>query len=103
MKSHGLSVFLRDDDVFHTYSAYARGTDLLVGTNNYLDMTALGRREDWEEPRRRSDGPFMAWLRRHDEYDGIAGQPNDEARVRELIADWAAAVRAKDVDRVIAH
>ena len=45
----------------------------------------------------------MAWLRRHDEYDGIAGQPNDEARVRELIADWAAAVRTKDVDRIVAH
>jgi Bacterial protein of unknown function (DUF899) len=70
--------------VFHTYSAYARGTDLLVGTYNYLDMTALGRQEDWEEPRGRSDGPFMAWLRRHDEYDGIAGQPNDEARVLEM-------------------
>jgi predicted dithiol-disulfide oxidoreductase (DUF899 family)/ketosteroid isomerase-like protein len=103
-ESHGLSVFLRDgDNVFHTYSAYARGTDLLVGTYNYLDMTALGRQEDWEEPHGRSDGPFMAWLRRHDEYDGTAGQENDEGRVRELIADWAAAVRAKDVDRVIAH
>jgi predicted dithiol-disulfide oxidoreductase (DUF899 family)/ketosteroid isomerase-like protein len=103
-ESHGLSAFLRDgDNVFHTYSAYARGTDLLVGTYNYLDMTALGRQEDWEEPRGRSDGPFMAWLRRHDEYDGMASRANDEARVRELIADWAAAVRVKDVDRVVAH
>jgi predicted dithiol-disulfide oxidoreductase (DUF899 family)/ketosteroid isomerase-like protein len=103
-ESHGLSAFLRDgDNVFHTYSAYARGTDLLVGTYNYLDMTALGRQEDWEEPRGRSDGPFMAWLRRHDEYDGMASRANDEARVRELIADWVAAVRVKDVDRVVAH
>jgi uncharacterized protein (TIGR02246 family) len=103
-ESHGVSVFLRDgDNVFHTYSAYARGTDLLVGTYNYLDMTALGRQEDWEEPHGRSDTPFMGWLRRHDEYDGVAGQANDEARVRKLIADWAAAVRAKDVDRVISH
>jgi uncharacterized protein (TIGR02246 family) len=103
-ESHGLSVFLRDgDSVYHTYSAYARGTDLLAGTYNYLDMTALGRQEDWEEPRGRSDTPFMGWLRRHDEYDGVAGQANDEARVRELIADWAAGVRAKDVDRVISH
>jgi predicted dithiol-disulfide oxidoreductase (DUF899 family)/ketosteroid isomerase-like protein len=103
-ESHGLSVFLRDGGhVFHTYSAYARGTDLLVGTYNYLDMTALGRQEDWEEPPGRSDGPFMAWLRRHDEYDDLAGQPSDEARVREVIADWAGAVRAKDVDRAIAH
>jgi uncharacterized protein (TIGR02246 family) len=99
-ESHGLSVFLSDDgNVYHTYSAYARGTDLLVGTYNYLDTTALGRQEDWEEPRGRSDTPFMGWLRRHDEY-GVAGQANGEARVRELIADWAAAVHAKDVDRV---
>jgi uncharacterized protein (TIGR02246 family) len=102
-ESHGLSVFLRDgNSVYHTYSAYARGTDLLVGTYNYLDMTALGRQEDWEEPRGRSDTPFMGWLRRHDEYD-VAGQAHDEAQVRELIADWAAGVNAKDIDRVISH
>ena len=103
-ESPGLSVFLTDaSSVYHTYSAYARGTDLLVGTYNYLDMTALGRQEDWEEPRGRSDAPFMGWLRRHDEYDDVAGEANDEARVRELIADWTAGVRAKDVDRVISH
>jgi predicted dithiol-disulfide oxidoreductase (DUF899 family) len=50
-ESHGLSVFLRDGgSIFHTYSTYARGTDLLAGTYNYLDLTALGRQEDWEEP-----------------------------------------------------
>jgi predicted dithiol-disulfide oxidoreductase (DUF899 family) len=69
-ESHGLSVFLRDaDSVFHTYSTYARGTDLLAGTYNYLDMTALGRQETWEEPPGRSDGPFMHWLRHHDRYE----------------------------------
>lgn len=48
-ESHGLSVFLRDgESLFHTYSTYARGTDLLAGTYNYLDLTALGRQEDWE-------------------------------------------------------
>lgn len=66
---HGISCFLRDGDrVYHTYSTYARGGDLLLGTYNYLDMTALGRQEDWEQPPGRSDGPFMSWVRRHDEY-----------------------------------
>ena len=68
-ESHGLSVFLRDGDtIFHTYSTYARGVDLVVGTYNYLDLTPLGRQEDWEEPPGRSDGPFMAWVRHHDRY-----------------------------------
>jgi predicted dithiol-disulfide oxidoreductase (DUF899 family) len=54
---HGTSVFLRDGDrVFHTYSTYARGTEQVGGTHYYLDMTALGRQEDWEEPRGRSTG-----------------------------------------------
>jgi predicted dithiol-disulfide oxidoreductase (DUF899 family) len=51
----GLSCFLRDGDaVFHTYSAYARGTEQVGGAYDYLDMTALGRQEDWEEPKDRS-------------------------------------------------
>src|SRR5262249_27521067 len=56
-----------------------------------------------EEPRGRSDTPFMGWLQRHDAYDGLPGQGSDEAGVRELIADWAAAVRAKDIDRALSH
>ncbi|MEV0899184.1 DUF899 domain-containing protein [Actinoplanes sp. NPDC049802] len=65
----GVSVFLRDGDVvFHTYSAYARGTDLLTGASNYLDLTPLGRQEFWEEPPGRADSPAGAWWRRHDEY-----------------------------------
>jgi predicted dithiol-disulfide oxidoreductase (DUF899 family) len=65
----GASAFVRDEDrVFHTYSTYARGLDVLMGTYNYLDLTALGRQEDWEQPYGRSDGPVMSWLRRHDEY-----------------------------------
>ena len=52
---HGTSVFLRDGHrVFHTYSAYARGTEQVGGTHYYLDMTALGRQEDWEEPKGRA-------------------------------------------------
>ena len=52
---HGTSVFLRDGDrVFHTYSTYGRGTEQVGGTHYYLDMTALGRQEAWEEPRGRA-------------------------------------------------
>jgi predicted dithiol-disulfide oxidoreductase (DUF899 family) len=67
----GISAFLRDGErVLHTYTTYARGIDPLVNTYNWLDLTVLGRQEDWEEPPGRSDGPFMHWLRRHDEYAG---------------------------------
>jgi predicted dithiol-disulfide oxidoreductase (DUF899 family) len=66
---HGVSVFLRDgDSVYHTYSTYARGTDVLSGSYNWLDLTPLGRQEDWELPAGRGEGTFMAWVRRHDEY-----------------------------------
>jgi predicted dithiol-disulfide oxidoreductase (DUF899 family) len=58
---HGTSVFLRDGQrVFHTYSTYARGTEQVGGTHYYLDMTALGRQEDWEEPRGRASGGLRA-------------------------------------------
>jgi predicted dithiol-disulfide oxidoreductase (DUF899 family) len=52
---HGTSAFLRDGHrVFHTYSTYGRGTEQVGGTHYYLDMTALGRQEAWEEPRGRA-------------------------------------------------
>ncbi|HMJ77009.1 MAG TPA: DUF899 domain-containing protein [Iamia sp.] len=52
----GTSCFLRvGDDVFHTYSVYGRGAEWVGGAYAYLDLTALGRQEDWEEPAGRSD------------------------------------------------
>jgi predicted dithiol-disulfide oxidoreductase (DUF899 family) len=59
----GLSVFYKDDNgsVFHTYSAYARGIDLVNSAYNYLDLVPKGRHE--EEGR-----PPQYWVRRHDEY-----------------------------------
>ena len=46
----GLSVFFRvGDDIFHTYSAYARGTEDLTDSYNLLDVTPYGRQEDWED------------------------------------------------------
>jgi predicted dithiol-disulfide oxidoreductase (DUF899 family) len=60
----GVSVFYRNTagDTFHTYSAYARGLDILIGAYNYLDLTPKGRDEDalpWS----------MAWVRHHDRYE----------------------------------
>jgi predicted dithiol-disulfide oxidoreductase (DUF899 family) len=52
----GMSCFLRDGNrVFHTYSAFARGVDHVGGAYGFLDLTALGRQEEWEEPKGRSD------------------------------------------------
>jgi predicted dithiol-disulfide oxidoreductase (DUF899 family) len=63
----GISAFIKDEvgSVFHSYSSYARGLDILLGTYNFLDMAPNGRDEDglpWT----------MAWVRRHDEYEGAA-------------------------------
>ena len=61
----GASVFYRNDsgDIFHTYSCYGRGLDILNGAYNYLDLVPKGRDEN--------DLPYtMAWLKRHDQYEG---------------------------------
>jgi predicted dithiol-disulfide oxidoreductase (DUF899 family) len=59
----GLSVFVKDgDNVYRTYSTYARGLDIIVGTYNLLDMVPKGRDED-SLPR------TMSWVKRHDEYE----------------------------------
>jgi predicted dithiol-disulfide oxidoreductase (DUF899 family) len=51
----GQSCFLRDGErVFHTYSSYARGAEMTGGSYYYLDLTALGRQEDWEQPKGRA-------------------------------------------------
>jgi predicted dithiol-disulfide oxidoreductase (DUF899 family) len=50
----GYSMFLRDGErMFHTYSMYARGAEMLGGSYYFLDLTALGRQEEWEEPKDR--------------------------------------------------
>jgi predicted dithiol-disulfide oxidoreductase (DUF899 family) len=52
----GRSCFLQvDGEVFHTYSQYARGLESTGGSYYFLDLTALGRQEAWEEPKGRSD------------------------------------------------
>jgi predicted dithiol-disulfide oxidoreductase (DUF899 family) len=52
----GQNCFLRvDDRIFHTYAVFGRGLESLGGSYYFLDNTALGRQEDWEEPKGRSD------------------------------------------------
>jgi len=57
----GTSVFYKNEagDIFHTYSAYARGIDLVNTAYNYLDLVPKGRDEG---------DSGQAWVRRHDEY-----------------------------------
>ena len=59
----GISVFLKNDagKIYHTYSTYARGLDMLNGTYHYMDLLPKGRDED------ALDYP-QAWVRRHDQY-----------------------------------
>jgi predicted dithiol-disulfide oxidoreductase (DUF899 family) len=57
----GRSYFLRvDDRVFHTYSVFARGMESVGGSYYFLDETALGRQEDWEEPKGRVESAHSA-------------------------------------------
>jgi predicted dithiol-disulfide oxidoreductase (DUF899 family) len=60
----GVSVFYKDPSgrIFHTYSAYARGIDMLNVAYHYLDLVPKGRDEAGNEFR-------QFWVRRHDEYD----------------------------------
>lgn len=60
----GVSVFYKNEagEVFHTYSTYARGLDMLLGTHHYLDITPEGRNRS----------AYPDWPRRRDEYDTAA-------------------------------
>ena len=59
----GASAFIqKDGKIFHTYSTYARGLDILLPMYNWIDLTALGRHEEGIKPHE------MAWVRHHDRY-----------------------------------
>ena len=59
----GISAFYKDDagEIFHTYSTYGRGVEVMMGTYNLLDLTPKGRDED--------PGKGMGWVRHHDRYE----------------------------------
>jgi predicted dithiol-disulfide oxidoreductase (DUF899 family) len=68
----GISVFRKTDagQVFHTYSSYGRGLDILIGAYNLLDIAPSGRNEDGLKY-------GMAWVRHHDKY-GADSVPRDK-------------------------
>jgi predicted dithiol-disulfide oxidoreductase (DUF899 family) len=70
-ESFGLSVFIRDgDDVFRTYFTNQRGVEALGSVWTFLDLTPLGRQEEWEDsPAGYPQGKPYEWWRRHDEYE----------------------------------
>lgn len=69
----GISAFYRGSDgtVFHTYSTYGRGVEVMMGTYRMLDLTAKGRDED-------DDADGMEWVRHHDRYDASANDAGCE-------------------------
>jgi predicted dithiol-disulfide oxidoreductase (DUF899 family) len=69
---HGTNAFYRDDEdrIFRTYFIDGRGDEQMGSTWNYLDITALGRQEEWEDsPEGYPQTPPYTWWNRHDEYD----------------------------------
>jgi predicted dithiol-disulfide oxidoreductase (DUF899 family) len=68
---HGTNAFIRADErVFRTYFVNSRGDEAMGGTWSYLDITALGRQEEWEDSPAGypQTAPYM-WWRWHDDYD----------------------------------
>ena len=70
-ETFGLSVFVRDgDDVFRTYFTSGRGVEALGSVWTFLDLTPLGRQEEWEDsPAGYPQTKPYEWWRRHDEYE----------------------------------
>jgi|HubBroStandDraft_6_1064221.scaffolds.fasta_scaffold14299_1 predicted dithiol-disulfide oxidoreductase (DUF899 family)/uncharacterized damage-inducible protein DinB len=80
----GASVFYKDakGQIFHTYSTYARGLDILLTAYNFLDMTPKGRDEEGMLPH------SMAWVRHHDRYpgaDAAASRSGEETKAGRML------------------
>jgi predicted dithiol-disulfide oxidoreductase (DUF899 family) len=74
---HGTNAFLRDGDrVFRTYFVNNRGDEAMGSTWSYLDITALGRQEEWEDsPEGSPQTPPYSWWRWHDAYGADGDDP----------------------------
>ena len=70
-ETFGLSVFLRDGErVYRTYFTSGWGVEALGSVWTFLDLTPLGRQDDWEDaPPGRPQSPPYEWWRHHDEYE----------------------------------
>ena len=80
---HGTNAFYRDDDdrISRTYFISGRGDEIMGNTWTYLDITALGRQEEWEDsPEGYPQTPLYHWWRRHDEYDVSAEEEAEISR-----------------------
>ncbi|PYK23631.1 MAG: DUF899 domain-containing protein [Verrucomicrobia bacterium] len=91
---HGHNAFIRDGDkIFRTYFINGRGDEAMGSTWSYLDMTALGRQEEWEEsPKGYPQTAPYEWWNWHDEY----GSDEASAKVREQIRRGREAGQASD-------
>jgi predicted dithiol-disulfide oxidoreductase (DUF899 family) len=76
MDQPGTSVFYREGSaIYHTYSTFARGGEILLNTFNFLDLTPLGRQEE---------AGIMNWVRLHDQYGALAPVPAHHALPNKL-------------------
>jgi predicted dithiol-disulfide oxidoreductase (DUF899 family) len=78
----GASIFARDErgKIYHTYSTYTRGLELLDGAFNWLDLTPKGRNET---------AGIMSWVRLHDEYDHRGDEADDCCTARRRAVETA--------------
>jgi predicted dithiol-disulfide oxidoreductase (DUF899 family) len=83
---HGTNAFFRDgDQIYRTYFIYGRGDEQMGNTWNYLDITALGRQEDWEDsPEGYPQTERYTWWNRHDQYGDTPDQGHVDQVARAL-------------------
>jgi len=94
---HGTNAFIRDGErVFRTYFINARGDEQMGGTWNYLDITALGRQEEWEDsPEGYPRTPPYKWWNWHDNYDAEA---SPDPKWVDIITDPQEAARKREAE-----
>src|SRR5881296_2177781 len=93
---HGTNAFLRDgEQIFRTYFVNSRGDEAMGSTWNYLDITALGRQETWEDsPESYPQTPPYEWWNWHDNYDA---EPTPHPKWVDILTDpRGAAIRRRE-------